>query len=345
MEEKKNKKGIVYLIIILIVIVLGLIGFIVYDKTVNDVKKNNDENNKKSTTTTTVGNNTVSDIDGTYKFSYKNHELTLLNKLDNINEIYAIAIKINENNYELYVKYMNETEVKLATVIPIDNCQLEYRSLDMENNKLYYIINSKETGTVFELYYIDLNKLDKGAVSLDNFNSEFMKENTWKTAAGTEVYPSQIYVKNDIIYYTDFNEKSLKKYNIKTNVAETIIKNIVWYDYFVDKINNKIFYINNNKLYLSDLEGKNQIELENSIYNGSAFWTNAYYNNEPVFVNPISVAIDDKGENIDDIYIFDYTSSSFKKIKENISNYTILHNNIKEITTENIVFDKTFFIK
>jgi hypothetical protein len=208
--------------------------------------------------------------------------------------------------------------VKVATVIPKDKCKLEYRSMDIENNKLYYIINSKETGSVFELYYIDLNKLDKGAVSLDKFNTEFLKENTWEIAAGTDIYSSQIYVKNDNIYYTSFNEKSLKKYNIKTDSIESILDNVDWYDYFVDKINNKIFYIHNSKLYLSDLEGKNPIELDNSLYTGSAFWTNAYYNNSPVFINPISIAVHDEGENIDDIYIFDYSSNSFKKVKDKL---------------------------
>ena len=32
---------------------------------------------------------------------------------------------------------MNEIEVKVATVIPKDKCKLEYRSMDIENNKLY----------------------------------------------------------------------------------------------------------------------------------------------------------------------------------------------------------------
>ena len=35
MEEKKNNKGLVWLIVILIVLVLGLAGYIVYDKVLN----------------------------------------------------------------------------------------------------------------------------------------------------------------------------------------------------------------------------------------------------------------------------------------------------------------------
>lgn len=339
MEEKKNNKGILWLVIILIVLVLGLVGYIVLDKVLSEDKASTN-NNETNATTTMIKNN-----DGTYNFTYKSHEINLLNKLAKINEIYAITVKSNENDYDLYVKYMDETETKIATIIPKDNRKLEYRSMDIENNKLYYIINSKEVGSVFELYYIDLNNLDKGALTLDKFNSTFLKDNTWEIAAGTDVYASQIYVKENNIYYTSFNDDCIKKYNIKTNITESIIENVDWYDYFIDKLNNKIFYINDSKLYLSDLNGENRIELDNSLYSGSAFWTNAYYNNAPVFVNPISIAIDDDGENIDDIYIFDYSSNSFKKIKENISNYEIIHNDIKEVASNNSNFDKTFFIK
>ena len=34
MEEKKNNKGLVWLIVILIILVLGLVGYIVYDKVI-----------------------------------------------------------------------------------------------------------------------------------------------------------------------------------------------------------------------------------------------------------------------------------------------------------------------
>ena len=51
MEEKKNNKGLIWLIIILIILVLGLVGYIVYDKGfINDKLQN--ENITTSTTTT-----------------------------------------------------------------------------------------------------------------------------------------------------------------------------------------------------------------------------------------------------------------------------------------------------
>lgn len=55
MKEKKNNKGLVWLIAILIILVLGLVGYIVYDKVLSAQKNsiNNDE-----TTTTTITTNT-----------------------------------------------------------------------------------------------------------------------------------------------------------------------------------------------------------------------------------------------------------------------------------------------
>ena len=48
--EEKNNKGLIWLIIILIVLVLGLIGYIIYDKT--SLSNNKIENNTTTTTTT-----------------------------------------------------------------------------------------------------------------------------------------------------------------------------------------------------------------------------------------------------------------------------------------------------
>lgn len=333
MEEKKNSKGLILVIVILIVLVLGLIGYIVYDKVLKNDFTEEVESSKP------IVNNDV------YEFSYKSHKLNLIKNINDVNEIYAINVRPNDTTYDLYLKYVNETETKLATIILEDNYQFEYRSLDIEDNKLYYMITSKDVGDVFELRYIDFNKSNEGSITLNKFNTTFIKDNKWEIYAGTDIYSSQIYVKDNIIYYTSFIDDCIKKYNLKTNTTESIIENVDWYDYFIDKLNNKIFYISDGNLYLSNLSGENPVELDNSLYSGSAFWTNAYYNNAPIFINPISVAIDDNGKDIDDIYVFDYSNNSFKKIKENVSNYNILHNDIKENITSNNSLDKTFFVK
>ena len=52
MEEKKNNKGLVWLIVVLIILVLGLIGYIVYDKVLSTEKEH--INNESTSTTTTT---------------------------------------------------------------------------------------------------------------------------------------------------------------------------------------------------------------------------------------------------------------------------------------------------
>lgn len=52
MEEKKNNKGLVWLIVILIILVLGLIGYIVYDKALSADNNLKNENTTSTTTTT-----------------------------------------------------------------------------------------------------------------------------------------------------------------------------------------------------------------------------------------------------------------------------------------------------
>ena len=78
MEEKKNNKGLVWLIVILIIMILGLVGYIVYDKVLYKTKE---PINNKSTTTinsSQVGN-------------------------DNKELIYVCKKITDENNYQLDV--------------------------------------------------------------------------------------------------------------------------------------------------------------------------------------------------------------------------------------------------
>ncbi|MBQ3021171.1 MAG: hypothetical protein IJD92_03000 [Bacilli bacterium] len=51
MEEKKNNKGLIWLIVILIILVLGLVGYIVYDIVLKVDKTNLTPNNTSTTTT------------------------------------------------------------------------------------------------------------------------------------------------------------------------------------------------------------------------------------------------------------------------------------------------------
>ncbi|MBQ3021169.1 MAG: hypothetical protein IJD92_02990 [Bacilli bacterium] len=76
MEEKKNNKGLVLLIVILLILVLGLVGYIFYDKVLlKDIPQN--ENNITSITTTNI-KESYNDIKAIFKsLPNKNDESVL----------------------------------------------------------------------------------------------------------------------------------------------------------------------------------------------------------------------------------------------------------------------------
>ena len=71
MEEKKNQKGLVWLIVILIIMVLGLVGFIVYDKILTKDNTTVSDNE----TTTTIVTTTQSDSIKTYDYVYVDNSI------------------------------------------------------------------------------------------------------------------------------------------------------------------------------------------------------------------------------------------------------------------------------
>lgn len=341
-EGKKNNKFLYIIIIILCIMIFVLGGYIIYKNFImNDRTTENDTNEKIDEE---KDNTTISTND----FTYQNYNLKLTNKLNNIDKIYAIDVKSDDKiNYDLYVRYTDESIVNIATIKINNSSDFEYRTLDVENNKLYFIIKSKNDGIIFELNYLDFNNLTLGAKTIDDFNKIFIKDNLWERGSSEKsaIYSSQIYVKNNDIYYTSFNDKSLKKYNMQSKEQSTVLNDIVWFDYFIDKYNNKIFYLTNNKFYLSDLDGEDAIELDNSLYSGSEFWTKAFYNRLPLFEEIVEEEL--YGYSSVNLYTYDYSSKSFEKIKENIyNNYTVKYNKIETNSSEGQeeYLIRTFFI-
>lgn len=349
-KQGNTRVGILIGVLIMLVICLG--GYFVYNEFIK--KDNNNKNNNQSVENNNKQNDNNSesqnDAISYNNFSYENYKFALINKIKNVDNIYAIDVKSDvreQTSFDIYVRYTDESSIKIATIQTSVSSIFEYRSLDVENNKLYFIIRSRDDNSkIFELNYIDFNNLTVGAKKLDDFNQVFIRDNLWELGVPvkTTVYSSQIFVKNNDIYYTSLKNKTLKKYNLQTKQETTIINDISWSDYFIDTANGKIFYLNNNKLYLSDLDGKNSIELEN-LYTSSFFWTKAIYNGKPLFEVPITMKLDDYNDV--DLYIYDYNSKSFKKIKENIyGNYTVKFNSI-EVNSNSIdenLLIRSFFV-
>lgn len=332
MAQKNNKMGIGILIGIIISLVIGLGGLVIYNITTKEEKntENKEINNSISNNQDELNENTDTT---TNKFSYKFYDLELINEIKETDKIYAIDVKRDSNDlttFDIFVRYQDEKKLKIASIKLKDNLEFESRTLDFENDKLFFIIRNE--GTTFELNSIDFKNLSNGSYNYSDFNDVFIRDNLWKigTPEKSKVYPSQIFVKGNDIFYTSFKSKELKKYNIQTKAENTVLNNFDdWGDYFIDKANNKIFYYKNYKLYLCNIDGTNIIEIENK-YTGSNFWTHAFYKGSPLFEEMIYVD-GGVGEPSDvNLYIYDYNHNEFNKIEDNIKvNYIVKYNSIE----------------
>ena len=359
MEEnvKSNNKVIIIVmgvIIALLLIVIGVLSFNKFNNKENKEKGNNNqpvennekidnnnqpvENNEKidnnnqetennnetvEENQTTENDNQPQTTSSTNDFSYSNFNLKLTNELKNLDNIYAIDEKANlDESYSLYARFTDESSVEIATIQPTNSAIFESRSLDVDNNKLYFIIGSKSK----EVYYIDLNNLKGGATKLEDFN---------KASSGQI---TTIFVKNNDIYYSSSWHHKLNKYNTQTKKVTTILSEIDWYGYYVDKSHNTIFYNKDNKMYICDLDGNNSTEVDFAM---ADLLTMAVYKGNPIFPYLRLVSTDDQ---ILDLYEYNYETKSFNKIKENIHDYKVKYNSIEVYTKYNDEFERSFYL-
>ena len=141
MEEKKNNKGLVWLIVILIILVLGLVGYIVYDKVLLEDKTS--VNNDETTTTTTNIKESDNDIKAIFKsLPNKNDESVLwdgaINDLikDEVNfDMDFKNVSKNEHGFDLEyncVEYNPEDNDE-----GIDKCSKFEIIINNQKNELY----------------------------------------------------------------------------------------------------------------------------------------------------------------------------------------------------------------
>ena len=120
MEERKNNTGLIVLITVLVILVLGMGGFIIYDKVINKTNESDIEENNSETQNTEddlvvrksykVGDE-VELADSSIWYVISNSEdtenfVSLLSS-DNINKDYTITI----NNAETYLSTTYKTEL------------------------------------------------------------------------------------------------------------------------------------------------------------------------------------------------------------------------------------------
>ena len=130
MEQEKNNSGLIALVIILCLLVLGMGGYIVYDKKISDkeIPTNETTNNEISNNQSSVGNN--------YNVTIKNEREATLDD---------IKVKVENGN----IKFTNGSKEKVFSSVNAKYIFL-VSYMDSANTRLYYITNNNE------LYYKNL---------------------------------------------------------------------------------------------------------------------------------------------------------------------------------------------
>lgn len=155
MEEKEKSRGLFWLIIILIVLVLGLVGYIVYDKVLvdNNSVNNNKENNTSDKSTTTEKIETITNEELEKYLSYV--PFSLLHEDAYHGNNFNIS---NVNKASLLFTVFHHPELKYATYEDGENCWGGSCILEEEFNK-----------KLVEMYN----------VQIEMFNSEYNESEKW----------------------------------------------------------------------------------------------------------------------------------------------------------------------
>ena len=285
----KNNNNLKILVVVLVVIILGLGGFIIYDKVLKD-------NNKINTNYKYTMN--------IYKDEYNN---LCYEKYDHCNEI----------------AYSLKTETKAAKIVYIKDKYILYNdkslklyNLDTKKTKIIYLndeyknyklLNEEYLSFVKDdyLYLFDINTANKEiSVSLSNeFNYPNFELYTYNDKnvfiamnnAPDGNFPGDIIkiynndkkeiidgkdIKNLVIYkeYIYYNDNGLvKKYDIDGKVVDTIKV-----DAFKNFYYNNIVYIKNNELMLENINSRKTIKIAD-ITNSDIQVESYYYENDNSF--------------------------------------------------------------
>ena len=204
MEEKKNNKGIVWLIIILIVLILGLIGYIVYDKVVlnnNSINKN-EENN--TTTITNEKNNIEKEVViNSEELVCNSNEKCDIKKIGNI-KVSIEKIVDSENLSDYYLLYINDKAIEnkdelknnfIYQIILLDDSHIFVEFSDLVGDSAHYIYNS-DSKVIYDMRKITLVE-DAYFQNISYENDMFIINTT--NYLGDYAFSVCKYNKNDIV--------------------------------------------------------------------------------------------------------------------------------------------------
>lgn len=269
-KEKKKGKGKTIVIVLLILIVLGLVGYIVYDKVVykyfdkkevNEEKKNENEivTNKKVVFVSQEGNN--------YYKVYEDGSSEIIAKLGlNDAEIYPVEPYIvDEENMYYFVK---DGDKYILQSINLSNDEVEEYKVSLEdtpssdgiaieNNKIYYLDYQNDN------YVAVITDIDTGETSINKINLKDVscESSNIKGKIMINDNPNMYGERN--YYFYDFNTNKLNK--IDTNGK---IFGITEAGYSNDDI--LIYRENDEKYCMYDMEkGVDEYCINNDIINNN----------------------------------------------------------------------------
>lgn len=226
-ETKKNSKGLIVLVIILIICVLGLGGYIVYDKMLNKTTRTTD--NTKSSTTKPI--NKESEYDKTTSYD----------------------ITLNNNNHKIYYKYKivagndNYEDKELAK----RNGEYVYNELHAE----IYLDNSKINDIV--IYYDkenNINNVKSEKENLDLSNTKILKgKDNKEYLIFTLEEPHQFLDGRKVLFISNDDGNLIYKYEPEFNSSLTVNdSNSKFYN------SSERYIIETDKIYIIEDAGNNE---------------------------------------------------------------------------------------
>lgn len=189
-NENKNSKGLLILVVILSLIVLGLGGWIVYDKVINKEEPKQEENEKEKI------DNDKNDITNEYD--------------DGFEKVY-IDLSVKNMNYSLYVQeYIDSTkdcevcdELDIEEIMSGINEKKKYILLDEYNDEKYELKIEDNKAVLYATFYQDEEKFKKKFIF--NTINDAIGVFAYEGIGGEDSYPVDFWVidKNNDIYYVN----------------------------------------------------------------------------------------------------------------------------------------------
>lgn len=219
--------------------------------------------------------------------SFKVSTVSSLNNLQNVKGIEIKAPTDSSNVYTLLAHYTDGTVQNLATITG----DLDPRTLSIDGTKVYFIIN-EQSNNVFELAYLDMADLTKGATEVKNFSDWYAKASQFCDATGCSAYPTMVSVQGTKIYATQFSQNTnisrLIRYDTMTGNASqlALTPTVEWTDWVADYHDNRVLYLNHDVglLYSANMDGSDPHSVAAGKYFGSTgSFTSYIFYGEPIF--------------------------------------------------------------